>query len=557
MKIFLNFEIKSSFQRGLLNALIKLLLALIMKYLEDPKKDLPQFEIRSNYFEWQATVVKGNSTGAGWITLPFDERARYILGETYQIIVCLGTENILDQNLKLTNNKLSWGFYIKASICNLYKLISKDVKITIQDSKYISCKLSKDYRVRLPNAIVTKYKIENDDILLIQIKINGKNNKNYVKINKINRAGKQLRSDEYYFSFSKLKQFTGNILNIKIIKKLQKVGVANNKSNLEILGTIELFSDSIIGEIDNDEIIIFSGNREPICIKTHYEIKEFIHYFGCFYADGTKVGTGFRINASTPEQAIYYNSKLCNLIHKIILDFDLTYTKKPKDLRANHTIKLDLVNYWYKTTGITLKTKKIYIIESNSEIEGKWNKNGSLGIRAYKSFITEFHIRFLERIKRDSKLYSKEMKWQFLLGILEGDGFVSGGRERIGIGIACHSEDQIIVPLLNQIGISYVIDAFKQKSYPKGNSYSVIMSLKEILKNLEIFKEFLFIYYPKRRKKFILRLLEKSVIKSILHNELDSPYIQKYIVEEPAVDINIIKSFLLELAKERESYENK
>ena len=154
------------------------------------------------------------------------------------------------------------------------------------------------------------------------------------------------------------------------------------------------------------------------------------------------------------------------------------------------------------------------------------------------------------------RFLSNDSKWKFFFGILEGDGFVSGGKERLGIGIACHGNDKTIIPLLDEIQVRYNIDSYKKKLIPKINSFSVLIPLKEILINLQIFNEYLFKYYPKRRKIFVLRLFDKPTVQSLLNYDLDTQYIKNYIIINKFTSIDKIKENLLKLAEEKENYYN-
>ena len=76
----------------------------------------------------------------------------------------------------------------------------------------------------------------------------------------------------------------------------------------------------------------------------------------------------------------------------------------------------------------------------------------------------------------------------------------------------------------------------------------------EILKNLNIIADLLFKYYPKRRKIFISRLLDKPVIKSLINYELDGYFIQEKLIKNNNADIAMIRDYLVKFMEERENF---
>ncbi|MHA2363854.1 MAG: hypothetical protein ACXAC7_07835 [Candidatus Hodarchaeales archaeon] len=263
-------------------------------------------------------------------------------------------------------------------------------------------------------------------------------------------------------------------------------------------------------------MIIFLGNHRPLMTPITILRSEFIHYIGCYYADGTKFGSGWSINASTPEQAQYYQLIYKKLVKNPSINYNLTYTKKPFDTRPNNALKVDLINYWNENAEIDLFPERIKIILSESEETKKWNEKGSLRIRDNRSLVLKLHLHLMNSILLDiSTSDNKNHLWKFLFGILEGDGYVCGGKKRFGLGFACHVKDTMIREILTKLNIKFRVDLYKVK---KGISFGieVQLGLFEILLHLPIFEKFLFLYYSKRRKLFITRLFKQPTIQYLM-----------------------------------------
>ncbi|MHA1419867.1 MAG: hypothetical protein ACTSPO_13195 [Candidatus Heimdallarchaeaceae archaeon] len=146
--------------------------------------------------------------------------------------------------------------------------------------------------------------------------------------------------------------------------------------------------------------------------------------------------------------------------------------------------------------------------------------------------------------------------WQFLFGILEGDGSISGGKKRFGIGFACHKDDTVIRQSLDRLQIKYAVDLSRIRN-ETGSGIQIDFWLFEVLNNIEVLFENLFRYYPKRRLRFIERLLKQSTVRYIM-GEIDrlAPISKKYFSEStlhPDLIKNTLDKLVLELSEESES----
>ncbi|MHA2500415.1 MAG: hypothetical protein ACXAEL_12670, partial [Candidatus Hodarchaeales archaeon] len=232
-----------------------------------------------------------------------------------------------------------------------------------------------------------------------------------------------------------------------------------------------------------------------------------IHYFGCYYADGTKRGHGWSINASTPEQAMYYIQKYKGLVKLGKISFNLTFTCIREEDENNGELRRKLAKAWQSKAKVKLQEEAIALRKSVSKSSSEEEKEnprhnplGSLRIRDYRGLVMELHLRVMKKIQ-SFVLNTKNAyySWSFLLGIMEGDGSVGRGRDRCRLIITCLKSDEVIPELLTKVGVRPL-----EQKYPKPlNKVDYSFGIVPILKNLTILEEELFRYYPKRRKVFI------------------------------------------------------
>jgi hypothetical protein len=470
-------------------------------------------------FEWEGRIGKGNSRGAGYLTLPIDLRDSVEPGCFYDI-------SLIDSNLethvltaKLSATKKGWGFYIPQALCIEHSLIGETVTCYIYQMDHFPVKLSADKIIRLPNSIVEEYEIKENDLFEVEVITKSGIFGEVVLITKTDRSNRS-DCDEYTLTLRLSDAPRSTKARIKLLKRVEKLpSNLKEEENYEDFYLPKLFPDGIMGKTHENEMIIFLGNHVPTFAPIRINLLEFVHYFGCYYADGTKKGWAWGISASTPEQAVYYIEKYNQLIYGNRLVFRLTYSKKPSDKRTKDQIKKDLVKYWKEEADVEIEKKNIKLRETKHDNVLKWNKCGSLGIRDDRNLVMEIHLRLLEETERIvSHNVNNEHSWNFLFGILEGDGFVSGGKGRFGVGFSTHSSDKIIEKTLIRLGINYRSDRSRVKNgVPAGITFQ--FGLFEVLQNLEILSKNIFKYYPKRRQTFVSRLLNQASVQNLLGND--------------------------------------
>ncbi|MHA2298722.1 MAG: AbrB/MazE/SpoVT family DNA-binding domain-containing protein [Candidatus Hodarchaeales archaeon] len=477
--------------------------------------------------EWTGRVGKGSSTGAGWITLPAKLREGMTLGEYYDLTIMLDGQDSIYLNKNLKKVKKSWGFYLPKALCTERGLTGQKVKIILERTEYFPVKVNLDKRVRLPKSVVEKNGIEEGDIYEVELEVDGESIREMVIIITIDRSKDPNRADEYYFTVRMNAIPTSTKARVKILRKIEKILPTGEQGTGKTIYLANFFPKAIIGRVDERSMIIFQGNHVPIITPVQVDMNDLIHYFGLYYADGTKVGPGWSTGASTPEQAIYSIKKYESLILNGKLVYNVTFTGELDSEVKIGNIKRELKQSWKRQANIELESDKIYLRESviNKENEErdlyrKHNPIGSLRIRDNRGLVLELHRRFLEIIQ--SLILTTEyinLFWQFLFGIMEGDGSVGGGTDRCRLVITCNKSDKIIPYLLNKVGIKQLLGTNKY-SEQSPNTMDYSFGLIPILKNLSILQKHLFFYYPKRRKLFIKKLLNTASVRYLL-GEID------------------------------------
>ncbi|NVM52332.1 MAG: hypothetical protein HWN66_01430 [Candidatus Helarchaeota archaeon] len=468
--------------------------------------------------EWTTRIIKGNATGTGWITLPVELHIETSLGKWYDIKFTTNKKETFILTLKLLKQKNVWGFYIPKSLCTEHNLITQLVSLTLQPSEYFPTKISADKRIRLPKSVVECLNIKENELYEVQLNIHDKIFHEVVLITKIDRSSRTA-ADELYFTIRIQDIPTNTKVKVKMNKKLEQLISDKNKSSEDKVYLPNLFPDGVIGKLNHEKMILFLGNHKPVVTPILLDITDLIHYFGCYYADGTKSGYGWSISASTPEQAVYYIIKYKSIISQPNLNFQLTYTLRPSVKDDPPLIKKRLTNLWFEKAGVEISQDRVYILQSSIQHASEeihylsHNPIGSLRIIDNKGLTLELHVKLLRYVENFLiQTNNKNLLWQFICGVMEGDGSVGGGKKRCRIHITCKKSDKLVPKILTKLGIYQVY-----KEYVKGkNVLEISFGLIPILENILVIQKLLFKYYPKRRKTFIKRLLNLPSVLYIL-----------------------------------------
>lgn len=508
----------------------------------------------SNEVEWTGRIGKGSSAGAGWITVPAKLRGGLVLGEYYDLVIEAEGQEPVRLNKNLKRVKKSWGFFLPKRLCAEREWLGQRVRATVEKADYFPVKVSADKRVRIPAKVVEEHGVEQGELYEVELAVKGDVIREIVIITAIDRSDEPNRGDEYYFTVRMNDVARETKGGVKITRKVERMEPSGKVVTGETIHVPDLFPEAVLGKVDEEKMIIFKGNHVPVVTPINVNMEEIMLYFGHYHADGTKVGPGWSTGASTPEQAKYNISMYEKLIDNRRLEFGLTYTKKPSDKRNVDEIKSDLAKFWKRTAKTSLHPDRIRIIRSNSIETRNWNRNGSLRIRDYRSLVMETHLRILDEIYcYISTCNDVNHLWFFFFGILEGDGYVYGGKERIGVGCSTHIDySQMITSILARLGVNYHIDKYNvDKGISSG--IEVQFSLFEVLLNVDILSRHLFLYYPKRRKLFIKRLLKQPTVQYIMGKKQNLSSFARSFVEKNSLDTERIKKTLDKLETEIEN----
>ncbi|MBY9001473.1 MAG: LAGLIDADG family homing endonuclease, partial [Candidatus Heimdallarchaeota archaeon] len=481
----------------------------------------------------------------GYITLPMDLREFAEPGCFYDLSSVDTKLETYVLTVKLSVTNKGWGFYIPQALCIKHSLVGETVQCYIYMLEHFPVKLSMDKTIRLPNSIVEEYEIKENDLFEVEVLAEKGIFREIILINRTDRSNRSDK-DEYRFTLRLSDVPRSTETRMKFVKRVEKLN-ATKEENYENYYLPQLFPDGIMGKVHENEMIIFLGNHIPIFTPIRINLLDFVHYFGGYYFDGTKKGWSWRINASTPEQAVYYTKKYGQLILGNQLVFRLIYSKKPSDKRTKTQIRKDLIDYWKEYASVDIKADNIKLRETKHNKVKKWNKYGTLDVNDNRNLVMEVHLRLLDAVEGVViHEINNENCWKFLSGILEGDGFVSGGKDRFGIGFSTHSSDKIIEKTLIRLGIQYRSDKSRTKGgKPAGISFH--FGLFEVLLNLEVIYLSLFTYYPKRRDLFIERLLKQPSVEYLLKRKQTLAVPARSFLLSHSLDTSSTQNFLEKL----------
>ncbi|MHA1419923.1 MAG: hypothetical protein ACTSPO_13485, partial [Candidatus Heimdallarchaeaceae archaeon] len=276
---------------------------------------------------WERKLSKGNSKGTGWLSVPRELESSMKLNSHYNLFLHDEEKGHLEILVKLVENKGYLGFYIPKTLCEKHALLRKKVEVMIEQSEYFPTQISADKRIYLPYSYVTENDIKENELYEIEIVVGGLAFGEVVLISKTDRSSAS-RQDEYTITIRLCAIPKKVRAKVKFIRKIKVLSSVTPPLPEEYFYLPSLFHGAIMGKIYPNEMIIFKGNHVPIITPITIKLEDYIHYFGCYYADGTKVGYGWSTNASTPEQARYYMKKYNELVFNDLLDFNLTYSQK-------------------------------------------------------------------------------------------------------------------------------------------------------------------------------------------------------------------------------------
>lgn len=466
-----------------------------------------QVKKKKEKISWYGYIIKGGGRGHGFATLPkaLLEDSGFNPGD--RIILNLST-GINDENLTVDTfyraNSRSRGFYIPKEITQNNDLLGNQFHFSAHKEDGFKTSVSQYKQVIIPYKKLDEYQISDRDIIKLRVETrNGQIIEEPVLVKQNNRSNKQ---DEFIAVFRNNDVQAGPA-DAKIQGKLEKLDPEPSNSSENTIYTPNLFPDYHMGRLDDDTGILFKGNHTPIEIPLKININRNAHYMGAYFADGTKRGHAWKMSASTPEQAMYYNSIYNQLFPNEIFKYKVTYSKVPSDIRSDAEINKDIKKYWREKTNNSFTVDKVYIVDAQVESALNRNKYGSLEIRNDKGLVMQFHQKMLDQtMKIISNSKNSILLWNFVHGVFEGDGYVAGGTNRFGLGIACNLENyKFIQSIFDKLEIKYSTDMSRVN---KGDSRAVGINFykQEVLRHFAEIEPDIFKYYPKRADRFFMRL---------------------------------------------------
>lgn len=450
-------------------------------------------------------IRKGNNKGTGFTYLPKDKIKLFNLGDV--VSVRLSKDKFF---AKIISYSHRLGLYIPRYIAIRNNLINAKVEIRLKKVDGFYAKMYSDGRVYIPKDIIENQKLKNNDIVLIKGIEDGITVRE--KFSRVHIIKRKNRSSEYLCIFDKI------FYKKRLLFRIEKRSQGNRKDLNQI--AVQLLKDMHYAFVAEDSVIVFKGNKVPVILNTKIEYPDIAFYLGAYFADGTKKGNSWAICASTFEQARYYLKMHNLLIKDSEPEFTISYTNINN--LNNEKIKRRLAEMWEEKTGI--KIDKLRIRKPSGELNGKWNKYGTLVIKEHKQILLDLYNALLEfLIKEILSKRDKQLALNFICGVMEGDGYAAANP--VGsIKIWTNKKD---LPLLKNV--FEVIEIKYKTSKHDFNKYSLDVGALEILRNFHFLKDKIFVLYPKRRKTLLERLKTVGAVKFLTENHKSTNWVKAWL----------------------------
>jgi len=440
---------------------------------------------------FKSTVKRGNNSGTGFAKL---QQHQFKLGEKVKVSF------MVDNAPKLFFAKIvkmdgADGIYIPSSLSKKYSLIGKGINLEVKRISGFGTTAGDDGRIYVPCEDGENLFLETGDIVLADIACDGSSQARLLKI--IKRKRKNVTE----FMAILGRKYSNKQVQIQIQRKLEKM-IARKSENIDLQKTF----GNALSKVNEEELAIFDGKKKPIIVPTHISYDEIALYLGAYFADGTKKGNSWGICASTPEQANFYLKMHRHLVKDPTLTFEISFT-----LMRNRLGPKELIKKWQDATGLDLSKAKVRMRESISGSATKYNELGTLVVREHKQAVLKFYNALLSSLIRHIlAAKNKELAIDFICGVLEGDGTVNA-KKRAHVQIATNQED---CPILEKV---LKVSKMRFKSVrEQGDKFYLRIGALEILRNLPLLKDKIFIFYPKRRKRLFSRLAGIGGVKFLM-----------------------------------------
>lgn len=480
----------------------------------------PKVKKKEKEISWSGRVRSGGGSGTGFVSFPKDQfqYIDFVQGDRIKLNILINVENrklLIDT--KYNETKASQGFYIPKEIMRENDLKGNNFHFSASKGEGFKTKISQYKQIYFPLNIIEEHQISDCDIVNVRVELaDGKFIEEPIIVKQQVRKSRQ---DEYIGVF-RLNNVNAGLANAKIVGNLEKLNVDPSQPSENGVYLPNLFPEGHVGKLDDDTCILFKGRHTPIVVPLSIDIEKTTHYMGCYFADGTKQGHAWRMSASTPEQAMYYNSIYDRLFPNEEFKYNVVYSKTPSDKRSEKEVDRDIKAYWEEKTNNSISVNKVYQVDASMDGATNRNEYGSLQIDNHKGLVMQFHQEILgQTMKVLNASNDKELLWKFVHGVLEGDGYVAGGAERFGLGISCNIDNyELIQGILETLGLQYRTDTFDSDS-GRSNGVQIQFGLGEILNNFSEIKDDIFKFYPKRAGLFFDRMLEQSTVRHMFGDQ--------------------------------------
>ncbi|MBI2674786.1 MAG: hypothetical protein HYX22_03595 [Candidatus Yanofskybacteria bacterium] len=460
---------------------------------------------------FRARVIEGNGRGTGAIHFPDEKKELLNDGMLLRMFVYEKQQHFYAPVLNIRRRK---GIYIPKRIALGLPRSVLRWKAKSPDGFYAP--IAKDGTVYIPRNVVAKYNLKKNDIVkIVLIEQNNKSQVFYKKIYSLQRPG---RSNENIIRVSP------KFCRADILFRLEKLPIKPPKSSL--LRT-HLRQGMNYAFTKNGFLVLFQGNKVPVIVNPCVSWEKLARYLGAYFSDGTKKGNSWAITASTFLQARWYLRMHKELIKDAKPELVLVYTNHNAD-GAEITL---LRKKW--ETELGQKVNSIRVLQAKGANGSKWNKYGSLVIREPRQILLDVYSRLLDGlIQQIYRRKDKKLGWEFLHGVLEGDGCVPATR-RGHLSISTNDiEYNVIQQVLFTIGLKFKVIS------GKGHGRSIRIGALDLLRNFPFIIPHIFNYYPKRRATFFKRLNTVGAVKFLLNEHRPASWVKLWLRKNGFVNKN-------------------
>ncbi|MCX6770461.1 MAG: hypothetical protein NTX79_00230 [Candidatus Micrarchaeota archaeon] len=441
----------------------------------------------------KSKVKRGNSSGTGFAKLT-SKKSKINLGDRVKVSFFIN-DSTLFFFAKIIKMDGMLGVYIPSNLAKKYGLLGKTITLEVEKIAGFGTKAGKDGRVYIPIEYGKKFSLETNDIVSADIILNRDKQTCLLKIIK------RKRNNKIEFMAFPNPSYPSKDLQVILKNKL-------SKSIRPTAGSIDLkkILGNTLSQINENELAIFDGKKKSVVILADISYEEIALYIGAYFADGTRKGNSWGICASTPEQAKFYLKMHSMLIRDASPVFELSFT-----ILHGKVDSARLIKEWQTATDVDLSKIKIRTHKSLSGSARKYNDFGTLVIKEHRLAVLRFYNKILfSLINRITRTKNKELAMNFICGVLEGDGAVNA-KKRAHIQVATNRND---CPILERI---LAVSGLRFKAVKEGdNKFYIRIGALEIIRNLPLLENKIFVFYPKRRRRLFSRLAAVGGVKFLI-----------------------------------------